>query len=106
MPNVMSDRFSRIPETFRRSGRDLLSTLDRLKRPSEQSAPPWRAKVLSREALGELGARLAKDHAGHVAPSYSRRLLARYGHNRRITSGGRGKNITALTTGISLPTFE
>lgn len=43
---------------------------------------PWRAEVLSREALGELALRLAQQHQGSFGVSRSTNLLANYRSNR------------------------
>lgn len=55
-----------------------------MRSPIIEPDPPWRAKVLSREALGELAVRLASEHSGHITRSPNRRLLARYSYNRAI----------------------
>ncbi len=52
--------------------------------PSTKKLPevPWRAEVLSREALGELALRLAEQHDGTFGVSRSSNLLANYRSNR------------------------
>jgi cyclic beta-1,2-glucan synthetase len=52
--------------------------------PSTKKLPevPWRAEVLSREALGELAQRLAEQHYGTFGVSRSSNLLSNYRSNR------------------------
>jgi len=51
--------------------------------PAEIEAP-WRAEVLSREALGDLASRLANEHSGNFGLMSGTRLLERYRANRAI----------------------
>lgn len=80
----MADPVARINDSARRMGRVMRALFGTARLRVVESSPPWRAKVLSREALGDLAIRIAKEHAGHVTRSNNRRLLARYGHNRAI----------------------
>jgi len=65
----------------RRSLSTLTSSLTRSSGAAEPEAP-WRAEVLSREALGELGLQLAEAHRGTFGPGRSTRLLRSYKANR------------------------
>lgn len=65
---------------------------------------PWRAQVLSREALIELGLNLAGQHAGNFGPLRSKRLLYSYRDNREtlrrvylglVEAAHRGETLTA-----------
>jgi cyclic beta-1,2-glucan synthetase len=49
---------------------------------SAEPETPWRAEVLSREALAELALQLAEQHRGTFGPSGSIRLLQSYKSNR------------------------
>ena len=54
--------------------------------PSRGQEPesPWRAEVLSREALAELGTQLAESHRGTFGRGRSTRLLQTYKNNREV----------------------
>ncbi len=50
----------------------------------QQAESPWRAEVLSREALAELALQLAESHRGTFGRGRSTRLLQTYKHNREV----------------------
>jgi cyclic beta-1,2-glucan synthetase len=55
-----------------------------LKPTSQERESPWRAEVLSREALAELALHLAESHRGTFGPGRSTRLLQSYKNNREV----------------------
>ncbi len=77
----MTYPFLMIPQRLRSTMRKITQSVFS---PSTKKLPeiPWRAEVLSREALGELAQRLADQHYGTFGVSRSSNLLSNYRNNR------------------------